>query len=256
MNFDHIILEPEQQDLFIMMVEMIRSEPRENRSPMIEANSFDGTCLIMPKGEIKGYAHGDPDALAYAGLLSMDYGSSGSKRYTISPIGFKYYEWLMKQQGKPVDRIEQQTFRYLEFEDFRKQYHIAYRKLKEAEERLWAADKEEHFTTIGHLCRKVMQEFADRLYTDVLGKSSSDPKPSTVKRLREIIEIKGAEKGETVKSFLKALLAYWGTISDLVQRQEHGGHKEGEPLSWEDSRRIVFQTTILMFELHKTFKTN
>lgn len=56
MNFDQIILESEQQDLFIKMVEMIRSVPRENRSPMIEANSFDGTCLIMPKGEVKGYS--------------------------------------------------------------------------------------------------------------------------------------------------------------------------------------------------------
>jgi hypothetical protein len=186
----------------------------------------------------------------------MDYGSSGSKRYTILPIGFKYYEWLMKQQGKPVERIEQQTFRYLEFEDFRKQYHIAYRKLKGAEERLWTAEKEEHFTTIGHLCREIMQEFADRLYTDVFGKTSSAPKPSTVRRLREFIEIKGAEKGDTVKPFLEALLAYWGTMSDLVQRQEHGGQKEGEPVSWEDSRRIVFQTTNLMFELHKTFNDN
>jgi hypothetical protein len=68
MNFDHIILEPEQKELFIRMVENVRSVPRENRSPMIEANSYDGTCLIMPKGDISGYAYGDPDTLAASGF--------------------------------------------------------------------------------------------------------------------------------------------------------------------------------------------
>ena len=255
MNFDQIILEPEQQDLFIKMVEMIRSVPRENRSPMIEANSSDGTCLIMPKGEIEGFAHGDPDALASAGLLRMDYGSR-SKRYTILPIGFKYYEWLIKQQGKPVERIEQQIFRYLEFEEFKKQYHVAYRKLKEAEEKLWSADKEEHFTTIGHLCREVMQEFADQLHTKVMDRPSNEPKSHDKNRIRAIIEAKKAQIGKTLRPFVDALYAYWDALSDLVQRQEHGGQKEGEPVSWEDSRRIVFQTTNLMFELHKTFNSN
>jgi hypothetical protein len=48
---------------------------------------------------------------------------------------------------------------------------------------------------------------------------------------------------------LKALLAYWGTVNDLVQRQEHGGQKEREPLKWEDGRRVVFQTAVVMFEI-------
>ena len=38
---------------------------------------------------------------------------------------------------------------------------------------------------------------------------------------------------------------------DLVQRQEHGGQKEGEPLGWEDGRRVVFQTANVMVELHR-----
>lgn len=93
------------------MVEIIKSVPRENRSHIIEANSSDGTCLIMPgkkpgQNNIEGFANGDPETLAHAGLLTMDYGSKGSKRYVITPMGFQYYDWLMKEQGKPVERIE------------------------------------------------------------------------------------------------------------------------------------------------------
>ncbi len=252
MNFEYIILEPEQQDLFVQMVENVRSVPRENRSPMVEANSNDGTCLIMPKGNITGYAFGDPDALAAEGLLQFDYGSIGSKRYTITPIGYQYYDWLMKQKGKPVERVGKSVIRYLELDSFRSNYNEAYKKLKLAEEKLYASDSIDHFTAIGHHCREAMQEFADRLYADVFGKASPEPKPSTVNRLREVIERRGVEKGKTVKPFLEALVVYWGTLSDLVQRQEHGAQKEGESLTWEDARRVVFQTVNVMVELDRT----
>jgi hypothetical protein len=52
-------------------------------------------------------------------------------------------------------------------------------------------------------------------------------------------------------SFAEALLAYFGTVSDLVQRQEHGAQREGAPLRWEDARRVVFQTAMVMLELDR-----
>ena len=254
MNFSHIILEPEQKDLFIRMVENVRSVPRENRSPMIEASSKDGTCLVMPKGQIKGYAQGDPDALVSVGLLNIDYGSRGGKRYTISPVGFQYYEWLMKEMGKPVERIEKHTFNYFDSGDFRKTYKEAYGKLKQAEELLWSSDSDANFSAIGHHCREALQEFADALYEQVIGKPSEEPKASTVKRIRAIIEAKSTETGKTVTAFLDSLLPFWGTVSDLVQRQEHAGQKEGEHINWEHARRVVFQSANVMFELHRTFE--
>lgn len=257
MNFEQIILEDEQKELFIRIVETMKQISRENRGSMIESSTNDGTGLIMPtkkpgQSDIKGFARGDLDILAEEGLLRLEFTSKGNKRFTLRPISYIYYEWLMKQQGKPVERIEKSVLKYIELDAFKTTYIEAYKKLKLAEEKLWESDSQEHFTTIGHNCREAMQEFADKLYEGVFGNESVDPKPSTVKRLREIIEIKGAEKGETVKPFLEALLAYWGTLSDLVQRQEHGGQKEGEPLTWEDARRVVFQTVNVMVELDRT----
>ena len=57
--------------------------------------------------------------------------------------------------------------------------------------------------------------------------------------------------GDSKKAFLDALIAYWGTLSDLIQRQEHDSQKEGKPLVWEDARAVVFQTLIVMFEIDR-----
>lgn len=48
------------------------------------------------------------------------------------------------------------------------------------------------------------------------------------------------------------LLDYWRKANDLVQRQEHGAAREpDESFIWEDSRRVVFQTLIVMYEIDR-----
>ncbi len=75
----------------------------------------------------------------------------------------------------------------------------------------------------------------------------------TVERPRTIIkETAPSKKSKSVEKFLYALIAYWGALSDLVQRQEHGANKEGEQLVWEDARRVVFHTCVVMFELGRS----
>jgi len=54
---------------------------------------------------------------------------------------------------------------------------------------------------------------------------------------------------EAYAAFYDAVLAYWGTVSDLVQRLEHGAGKEGEPTDWDDARLVVTQTAMVMTEL-------
>jgi hypothetical protein len=49
----------------------------------------------------------------------------------------------------------------------------------------------------------------------------------------------------------EAIIGYWGAVSDLAQRQEHGAQKEGDPLTLEDSRRLVFHTAFVMYELDR-----
>jgi hypothetical protein len=67
-----------------------------------------------------------------------------------------------------------------------------------------------------------------------------------------VLDLQAKQLGTTEKPFLDALLGYWGTVSDLIQRQEHGGQKEGQSLVWEDGRRVVFQTAVVMFEIDRS----
>lgn len=257
MNFEHIILEPEQKELFIRIVEKVKSLPRDDRMKMINIKTAaGGGWLTIPSRnsgihEIKGFVDGDLDELSSKGLLRKSYGRKGGENFVVSPEGYQYYDWLMKQQGKPVERIEKQTFRYLEFEDFRKTYPEAYRKIKQAEESLWAAEKEEQFTTIGHLCREAIQDFADDIYKQVMGSEYDGPKTHTNNRIDTVITEQCDSK--KVRKYLRALFDYWKAVGGLIQKQEHRAEKEKEQLTWEDTRRVVFQTVNVMAELHKTF---
>jgi len=56
------------------------------------------------------------------------------------------------------------------------------------------------------------------------------------------------------KAVLESLVSCWEAAIDLVQRQEHGANKEGEPLVWEDARRVVFQTMMVMYELDRALR--
>ena len=102
-------------------------------------------------------------------------------------------------------------------------------------------------TRIGHTCREALQAFASSL-AERSGVPDMPSNPAkTVDRIKAVLNARAL--GDTHRAFLAALLAYWGTVSDLVQRQEHGAQKEGEPMTWEDARRVVFQTAIVMFEI-------
>lgn len=57
-----------------------------------------------------------------------------------------------------------------------------------------------------------------------------------------------------VTAYLDALLEYWRSVSGLIQRQEHGNQKVGSELTWEDARRAVFQTGIVLFELDRALR--
>ena len=94
-----------------------------------------------------------------------------------------------------------------------------------------------------------MQEFADIIVKDFNLSEVDNNKAHTVARIRTILESQIVKIDTSIKPFVEALLTYWGTVSDIIQRQEHGGQKEGEVLVWDDGRRVVFHTAIVMLEI-------
>lgn len=252
MDLDNILLEPEQSNLLTMVVEASRNVPHDQRRKFLVVRNRGFSFLIHKGlGENKQIYFGDVETLANEDLINLTYASARSPQFDVRPLGFKYYEYLKNQVGTPVKQVEGEINSYIGTQAFKDKYTVAYEKWRDAQERLWSSESERELTTIGHLCREAMLEFADTLLKlHGLTNVASD-KAHIVKRIRMVLNHRSAQLGKSHKEFLAALLQYWGTVSDLVQRQEHGAQRESEPLKWEDARRVTFQTVIVMYEIDR-----
>ncbi len=141
---------------------------------------------------------------------------------------------------------------FLNAEQFRKKYPHAYEKWLQAEERLWGEDWETQQTNIGHDCREAIQKFAEALINRYQLQQEYPDQNKDIGRIKAVIEQVKAKLSEREEKFLDSLLNYWKALSGLAQRQEHGIQDVKESLAWEDGRRVVFQTAIVMFEVDRS----
>jgi hypothetical protein len=247
-------LEQEQVDLLSDLVEASRLFPRDQRQEFTTMNTLPGRVVVrhIGLGRDDYEAHQqDLELLHEAGLIVLRRASSSVQRFYIHPNGFAAYERLKKQSGSPAERIEAATRKHLEGTEFRRQYPAAYEKWELAEGLLWGDDSTKQLSTVGHHCREAIQFFATAL-VERHRLPEVDPDPQkTVARLRTVLRA-APSVGETERLFVEALIAYWGALSDLVQRQEHAGQKEGRPVTWEDARRLVFNAMVLMVEVDRS----
>lgn len=252
MEFDHIILEQEQEDLLCRLVEATRNVPRRERRKFFVAQSKDGTSILHNglEGNMDAYI-GNIEALDAAGLISMSYGSRGTPNFYVTPLGFRYYEHLKHATKESTRRVTDHVRQYIEAEEFQQRYPNAWAKWQLAESSLWSSESQRRLTEIGHHCREAMQEFADTLVNRFDPPEVDSDKAHTINRIKAVLGHRASQLGSTVKPFLEALISYWRRVNYLVQRQEHGAQKEGEPLVWEDARRVVFQTLIVMYEIDR-----
>lgn len=256
-DFSHVRLEEEQKQLFKEIVERVKSIPRENRMKINLSKSLNGSSLMIRGWDGENYDmnnvfDGDLEELAKKGFLDQSFGSKGSPQFYVTPEGFDYYEWLMKQQGETIERMEYEVQSFIDSKSFSESYPEAYKKLSKAEELLWGSDEDEQFTTIGHLCREAVQEFADQIYSEHVPDGDITNKKKTINRINEVIEKQKSELGNTLPPFLESLTTYWKNLNDLVQRQEHGAEAEEEILKWIDAKRVVLHTMVLMYEIHQS----
>jgi hypothetical protein len=246
--FERILLEEGQEALLIALVEAWRNLPREERRKFVFWQAMGGSGIIGLDDFPDPYK-GDIEILGRADLLNVGYSSGGSLSFDITPLGFKYYEYLNRESGGPVQVVEERVVGFLESEYFRNRHPDAYAKWAQAMELLWSSDSQKELTAIGHHCREAMQYFATSLVDHHSPEGVTPEIDKTVKRVSAVLEQRSEALGEATKRVLKAFLAYWAALNGVVQRQEHGAQKEGQPLMWEDARRAVFHTAFAMFEI-------
>lgn len=247
--FDDYELEKEQEKFLFTIVEASRNVPGGKRYPFSIVSSSQGDYLQhpgLPDGEIKFYMT-DLIILQTHGCIV----NISQSRFDIHPHGYKYYEYLKKKLGEPIDQVEKEYINYVNSHEFRKEYSSAYEKWVESENLLWESDTIKQLTKIGHLSREAIIEFIDVLVNKINPPYIDKQKDKTKNRLKSIIKYKSENLCKTEIPFLFALYDYWEKISDLIQREEHGAIKEGETLIWEDGRRVIFHTMIVMYELDR-----
>ncbi len=181
------------------------------------------------------------------GLLNVTY-QQHSLKFDVSPLGFRYYEELRHRAGEPPQRVVAELRHHIDSQSFRSRCPEAYEKWQLAESLLWVADSKQQTTTIGHHCREALQDCIHALTLEHDPSASPEDKPKVIARAKVLLASAKARLGDRVAAYLDALLAYWGTVHDLVQRQEHGAAKEGSPLLWDDARRVVVGTLLVMTE--------
>lgn len=250
LNFDHIILEREQEDLLIALVEAARKQSYHQRQKFLLLLSLTKT-FIHGLADYPDVYQGDVEILAQAGLLNGSYTSEHTFAFDVTPLGFRYYEHLIKSRGPATERIEESMFRYLDSTAFATRHPNAFAKWQQAQELLWSSNLAQQHTAIGHHCREAMQFFATSLVDRFQPPNVEADITKTVKRVESVLKREGAKMSERQGKLLEAMFDYWRTLNDLVQRQEHGAQKAGDALTWEDSRRLVFQTAIVMYELDR-----
>lgn len=195
--------------------------------------------------------------LVDVGLLSVSkYHSKGSGfNFFIPPQALEYYEQSKREAGEPVARMEEVICAYLDAERFRSSYPNAYERWRGAVDLLWGADSAHELSTIGHKCREAVQEFTTTLVDKHQPPDVNPDKARTRDRLSAVLYMHRSALGEARTELLDSLFGYWRAAGNLIQRQEHAGQREGEPLGWEDGRRVVFQTALVMFEVDRSLGT-
>lgn len=248
-------LEPEQEELLTALVEASRGRPRDERT--FNLWSLDQGDFIGGVGA-EGHLPALPDdveTLQQLGLVKItNRGKRGSLSFYVTAAALEHDEALKRHAGGSINQVAQEMQSLLDGKKFRSVYSLALERWGEAVDLLWGADAQRELTTVGHKSREAMQAFAAALVErHELGEPPSNA-AQTVARIKAVLNVYRPRVSDTHAALLDALLAYWGTASDLVQRQTHGAEREAEALTWEDGWRVVFQTAVVMIELHRALE--
>jgi hypothetical protein len=175
------------------------------------------------------------------------YSSSSSEATVIlTRPGIKRYNEIIRIKKNPILMISNYLKDFLTKGDLHQKYPKAFKKWIETDELLWMK-KDDDNTTIGHKCRECLQEFASELIVKLKIENADNDIKHVKNRLKSVLN--DCIVGKTLPKFIERFYNYIDIVNDLVQKQEHDASKENVNLTWNDSRRVVFHTALIMLEV-------
>jgi hypothetical protein len=192
---------------------------------------------------------------AAPGTISRDADAgAASSRADLAPVPVGVGEF---------ERVEDYLRAYLEGELFRAAHPLARGRWVVAWEMLWCADSHAKVIALGERARTAMLAFAasmvercvplamDANWPEVLAGATQRPEP--VDGLATITEAYRRELGEERTTLLRSLLEDWRSLLERVERHGRASRPDGERLRWEDGRRLVLFTALVMVETDRSF---
>lgn len=249
-------LERDAQRLLWQLVGAARAVPRAQRGGFLAITTWGGNVLQhpgLPGGGIDGYDEGDLRDLMESGVVRVTQrGQHGDEQFELRLEAFELYDRAHRDLAAPVAAQENLVREHVTSDTFAARYRDAYDKWRDADVLLWRDRSVQDLTTIGHLCREALQLFVSRLI-EMHGVSGADADPAkTVNRLHSVIDARRPQISTRNADLLGALVDYWKGVSGIVQRQEHGTQKAGDELTWNDGRRVLLYTAMVMAECDST----
>lgn len=249
-------LELEQEMLLCNMVEAERTVGRDERQMFTYFNHHTREGLIHPglRDDQRNVQLMDLDELEEKGFIRMDYGQAGNKHYWVSPEGRRYYQQLHGRDEQRSSVVETHAKQFIRSELFKRRHSASLQKWVAANELLWSDEADRQASTIGHLCRECIQTFVDELACQLPVDGCPEGKNLTKKRLEFILKQSWRGVPSSVLKLLEAMHAHFCCVANLIERQEHDATREKEELRWEDSRRVVFHTLLIIYEIDRTLQ--
>ena len=241
---------PEARQLFGEMVEAHLAATGD-RQFMFTA-SMGGSLVQLTSSD---WMRADPDGGALSDLESYrlirvsHIGRHGQKNYRIPGDSIHFYNWLMEQEGTPVEQIEADALRLVEGAEFAKRHPSAAGHVGEALSLLRSpqAITEQVASEIGGHLRGAVFDFAEKV-TGGTGAEREKPIPTLIEA------VENADVEDRERKVLVSLVDLLATVLSLDQRVTHVRDEvdKGVPLrGWDEVRRAVFTTVFACAELDR-----
>jgi len=156
-----------------------------------------------------------------------------------------------RSQMEECERVENYLHEYLDDGRFISRYPRAYERWSRAWAMLWRADSRAGLIAVAAEARAAMREFACALVAWREPHASLPDATDTLLRLWSLVEMCRPQLEEERCGLQRALFEYWDALCSAVQRQEDPAHIAYGPLRWEDARRVVVLTALVMVEIDR-----
>lgn len=149
------------------------------------------------------------------------------------------------------ERLEDYLRAYVGHDRFKSRYPRAHERCSDTLTMLWRADSRAKVVALADKAREAMREFACALVEWHEPYAELPDATDTLLRLSSVVEMYKPHIGEERCGLHEALFNYWDALCNAVQRHEDPAQRVHGRLRWEDGRRVVLLTALVMVEVDR-----